>query len=176
MGSTWVQSQVESYQRLLKWYLIPPWLTLGNIRYVSRVKWNNSGKGVAPFPTPRCSSYWKGSLLATVDYSHQLYLYIKLTKMEVLIEIFIIILTVLKQWPCVEIGQCWSRNHLFMDRWSVKRLGFHCNSDPGWQLLYTQPMNINGYVQFLIRLYTVPMNINGYVPFLINTLNTIMRG
>ena len=26
-----------------------------------------SGKGVAPFPTPRCSSYWKGSLLGTLD-------------------------------------------------------------------------------------------------------------
>ena len=46
-----------------KWYLIPPCLTLSNIRYVSRVKWSNPGKGVAPSPTPRCSSYWKGSLL-----------------------------------------------------------------------------------------------------------------
>ena len=35
---TWIQSQVASYQRLLKWYLIPPCLTLGNIRYLSRVK------------------------------------------------------------------------------------------------------------------------------------------
>ena len=35
---TWVQSQVESYQQLLKWYLIPPCLTLSNIWYVSRVK------------------------------------------------------------------------------------------------------------------------------------------
>ena len=30
---------------------------LVNIRYVSRVKWRNQGKGVAPSPTPRCSSY-----------------------------------------------------------------------------------------------------------------------
>ena len=45
---TWVQSQVASYQRLLKWYLIPPCLTLNNIRYVSRLKWSNQGKGVAP--------------------------------------------------------------------------------------------------------------------------------
>ena len=44
----WVQSQVASYQRLLKWYLIPPCLTLSNIRSVLRVKWSNSGKGVAP--------------------------------------------------------------------------------------------------------------------------------
>ena len=34
-----VQSQVESYQRLKKWYFIPPCLTLSIIRYVSRVKW-----------------------------------------------------------------------------------------------------------------------------------------
>ena len=72
---TGVQSQVASYQRLLKWFLIPPCLTLSNIRYVSRVKWSNPGKGVAPFPTPRCSSYWKGSLLVALDCGHQLYLY-----------------------------------------------------------------------------------------------------
>ena len=47
---TWVQSQVTSYQRLLKWYLIPPCLTLRNIWYVSRVKWSNQGKGVVPSP------------------------------------------------------------------------------------------------------------------------------
>ena len=40
-----------------KWYLIPPCLTLSNIRYVSRVKWSSPGKGVVPSPTPRCSSY-----------------------------------------------------------------------------------------------------------------------
>ena len=43
-----VQSQVESYQRLKKWYLMPPCLTLSYIGYVSRVKWSNSEKGVAP--------------------------------------------------------------------------------------------------------------------------------
>ena len=45
---TWLQSQVASYQRLLKWYLIPPCLTLSIIGYVSRVKWSNLGKRVAP--------------------------------------------------------------------------------------------------------------------------------
>ena len=63
LGFTYlIQSQVASYQRLLKWYLIPPCLTLSNIRYVSRVKWSNSGKGVVSSSTPQCSSYWKGSL------------------------------------------------------------------------------------------------------------------
>ena len=56
---TWVQSQVESYQRLKKWYLIPPCLTLSIIRYGSRVKWSNPGKGVAPSPTPWCSKLSK---------------------------------------------------------------------------------------------------------------------
>ena len=48
------------------------WITLSDIRYVSMVKWSNLGKGVAP-PTPRCSSYWKGSLRVALDYSRQLY-------------------------------------------------------------------------------------------------------
>ena len=56
---TWVQSQVESYQRLKKWYLMPPCLTLSIIRYGSRVKWGNPGKGVAPSPTPCCSKLSK---------------------------------------------------------------------------------------------------------------------
>ena len=56
---TWVQSQVESYQRLKKWYLMPPCLTLSIIRYGSRVKWRNPGKGVAPSPTPWCSKLSK---------------------------------------------------------------------------------------------------------------------
>ena len=67
-----------SYQRLLQWYLIPPCLPLSNIRYVSRVKWRNPEKGVSPFPTPRCSSYWKGSFLVALDYGRQLiYIYIE---------------------------------------------------------------------------------------------------
>ena len=57
-----------------KWYLMPPCLTLSIIRYVSRVKWSHPGNGVAPSPTPRCSSYWKRSLRVTLDYGRQLYL------------------------------------------------------------------------------------------------------
>ena len=72
---TCVQSQVESYQRLLKWYLMPPCLTLSFIRYGSRVKWRNPGKGVAPYPTPWCSSYRKGDLQVTLIYGCQHYLY-----------------------------------------------------------------------------------------------------
>ena len=45
-------------------------------KVLSRVKWSNPGKGVAPSPTRLCSSYWKGSLLVALDYSRQLYLLI----------------------------------------------------------------------------------------------------
>ena len=76
---TWVQSQVASYRRLKKCYLIPPCLTLSNIRYVSRVKWSNPEKGVAPSPTPQCSRYQKGSLRVTLDLGHQPDLYENIT-------------------------------------------------------------------------------------------------
>ena len=71
---TWVQSQIKSYQRLKKWYLMLPCLTLSIIMYGSRVKWGNPGKGVAPSPTPWHSSYRKGSLWVSLDYGCQLYL------------------------------------------------------------------------------------------------------
>ena len=69
---TGVQSLLESYQRLKKWYLMLPCLTLSIKRYGSRVKWSNPRKGVAPFPTPQCSSYWKGSARVTLNYGRQL--------------------------------------------------------------------------------------------------------
>ena len=72
---TWVQSLIESYQRLKNWHLMPPCLTLRIIMYGSRVKWSNPGKGEAPFPTSRCSSYWKERLRVTFDYGHELYLF-----------------------------------------------------------------------------------------------------
>ena len=68
-----VQSQVESYQRLKKWYLMPPCLTLSITKDESRVRWSNPGKGLVPSPTPWCCSYQKGSLQVTLNYSCQLY-------------------------------------------------------------------------------------------------------
>ena len=53
---TEVQSQVESYQKLKKWYLIPLCLTLSIIRYISRIKWSNPEKRVALSHTPQCTS------------------------------------------------------------------------------------------------------------------------
>ena len=45
---TMVQSQHESYQRLKKWYLIPPCLTLSTASYVSMVKLEILGKKFRP--------------------------------------------------------------------------------------------------------------------------------
>ena len=44
-------------------------------KVLSRVKWSHPGKGVAPFPAPRCCSYWKRSLQVALDYSRQHYFY-----------------------------------------------------------------------------------------------------
>ena len=40
-----------------KWYWIPSCLSLSIISYISRVKWSNPRKGVAPSPTLQCGSY-----------------------------------------------------------------------------------------------------------------------
>ena len=45
-------------------------LTLSIIRYVSRVNWNNPGKGVTPCPTPWCSSYRRIWILVAVYISY----------------------------------------------------------------------------------------------------------
>ena len=56
--------------------MIPPCLTLSNVRYISKVKSRNPGEGVVSSPTPQYSSYWKGRLLVTHDYGRQLYFYL----------------------------------------------------------------------------------------------------
>ena len=47
---TWVQSQVESYQRLKKWYLMPSCLTLSIIRYVSRLRMEQTRRRSSALP------------------------------------------------------------------------------------------------------------------------------
>ena len=49
---------------------------LNTQHYKVRIKGKveQSREGVAPFPTPWCSSYRKGSLRVTLDYGRQLYL------------------------------------------------------------------------------------------------------
>ena len=52
-----------------KWYLISPCLTLSIIRSISRVKWSDPGKRVAPSPTPLLWSPTLLFYLYTVKYS-----------------------------------------------------------------------------------------------------------
>ena len=58
---------------------------LNTQHYKVRIKGKveQSREGVAPSPTPWCSSYRKGSLRVTLDYGRQLYLYIY-TKVDVI--------------------------------------------------------------------------------------------
>ena len=59
---TRVQSQIGSYQRLKKWYLMSPCLTLSIIRYVTRVKWNNPGNpGVVAIERKLSGHPWQWS-------------------------------------------------------------------------------------------------------------------
>ena len=62
------QTQVVLFFRTLYWSTT----TLSIIRYRSTIKWSNPENGVAPSSTPRCNSYWKGSLRVTLDQGRQL--------------------------------------------------------------------------------------------------------
>ena len=45
---------------------------MGRYKTITNGSSSNTGKGVAPYPTPRCSSYWKGSPMVAPDCSrHQ---------------------------------------------------------------------------------------------------------
>ena len=48
-------------------------LNTQNYKVQIKGKWSNPGKGVAPSPTLRCSSYWKGSPLVAFDDSRPSY-------------------------------------------------------------------------------------------------------
>ena len=54
---TWVQSQVESYQRLKKMVLDTSLLNTQHYKVSIKGKVEQSGEGVAPSPSPQCSSY-----------------------------------------------------------------------------------------------------------------------
>ena len=77
---SWVQSQVESYQRLKKMVLDASLLNTQHYKVRIKGKVEQSREGVAPSPTHWCSSYQKGSLQATLDYGRQLYFYFYIYK------------------------------------------------------------------------------------------------
>ena len=61
---------------------MPPCLALSIIRYGSRIKWSNAGKGVVPSPATWCSCYEKGAfgssstIVANIIYLLYIYIYI----------------------------------------------------------------------------------------------------
>ena len=57
---------------------MPPCLTRSITGCGWMVKWDNPGRWVALFPTPRCCSYRKESPRATLDYGRQLYFYLSM--------------------------------------------------------------------------------------------------
>ena len=73
---TWVQSQVESYQKTQKMVLDASLLNTQHYKVRIKGKVEPSREGVAPSPTHWCSSYRKGSLRVTLDYGRQLYLFL----------------------------------------------------------------------------------------------------
>ena len=106
---TVVQSQVKSYQRLKKWHSMWPCLTLRFLRYGSRV---NTGNGVAPSPTSRCSRYWKGSLRVTLDKGSQLYIYIYIS-CEIKLYIYVCVCVCVS--VCVQFGSSHSFTHVSLN-------------------------------------------------------------
>ena len=64
---TWVQSQVVSYLKTLKMVLDTSLLNMQQYKVRVKGKVENPGKGVAPSPTPRCSSKCLPTLLFTLQ-------------------------------------------------------------------------------------------------------------
>ena len=52
---TGVQSQIDSYQRLEKRYLMPPLFKTQHNKVWGKGMWSNPGKDVVPSLTPWCS-------------------------------------------------------------------------------------------------------------------------
>ena len=71
---TCVQSQVEVIPKTQKMVLDDSLLNTQHYKVRIKGKVEQSREGVAPSPTPWCSSYRKGSLRVTLDYGRQLLL------------------------------------------------------------------------------------------------------
>ena len=82
---TGAQSQVESYQRLKKWYLMPTCFILGINKYVSRVRGALMGKEQRSFLRLGVVAIEKGGILSPVTTVEPLmyiyiYIYIKMKR------------------------------------------------------------------------------------------------
>ena len=72
---TWVQSQVVSYQRLKIMVLDTSLLNTQQYKVRIKAKMEKSRERSSALPTPRCRSYWKGSILVALIYGRQ-YIYL----------------------------------------------------------------------------------------------------
>ena len=60
-------------KELKKWYLMPPCLTLNIIRYRSRVKWSNQGKGVIAIE--KVVFEWPSPMITNFTFTFLIYYY-----------------------------------------------------------------------------------------------------
>ena len=128
---TGVQYQVESYQRLRKWYLIAPCLTLSILRLGSRVKWSNPWKEVAPSTTPWCSSYWKGSLRWQLYYFFNNSLWIH--------QLFLTAYQLLRVISCIEVRESHSLySHIYLFFVYFLKKFFFCSLFYWIQIIFKQ--------------------------------------
>ena len=72
----WGSTASRVIPKILKMELDASLLNSQHHRVQIKGWWSNSGKGVAPFPKPRCSSYLKRSLKVAFDYGRPTYIYI----------------------------------------------------------------------------------------------------
>ena len=73
---TWVQSPGRVIPKTQKMVLDASLLNTQHYKVRIKGKVEQSREGVAPSPTPWCSSYRKGSLRVTLDYGRPLYFFI----------------------------------------------------------------------------------------------------
>ena len=100
---TWVQSQVESYQRLKKWYLMPPCLTLSIIKVRIKGKVEQSRERSRAHPLYLgVVSYRKGSLRVPLDYiNYYHYYYFFIVFIILLILLLLLLLSLLLLLHCI---------------------------------------------------------------------------
>ena len=94
-----------------KMVLDAPLLNTQHYKVRIKGKVGNPGKGVAPSPTPWCSSYWKGSLRVTLNDGRQLYFTHLLWNkrktvniyVDVLGNIYLCLCEWISKWICISI-------------------------------------------------------------------------
>ena len=144
-SGTWVQSPGRVIPKTQK---MVPGASLHNI-------WNHKvrieGKGVAPSPTPWCSSYGKERLGITLDYGRQLYFQCSFEVSEFELRSCYFIHMEIYEPPCTLAADCsryrrrkWTRRHEFKS--STRLIAFHIALIPlgkVWIQLFSLQLRVN---------------------------------